>query len=43
MEEAGRLFWHHVDDLLRPVVDLLFLLVGELLFNPALIFDAVVS
>ena len=28
VEEAGRLFWHHVNDLLRPVVDPLLFLVG---------------
>ncbi|KSB55502.1 hypothetical protein LFZ20_11810 [Salmonella enterica subsp. enterica serovar Johannesburg str. SA20025782] len=43
VEESGRLFWHHVDDLLRPVVDPLLFLVGELLLNPAPIFDSVVS
>jgi hypothetical protein len=42
VEEAGRLFWHHVDDLLRPVIDPLLFLVGELLFSPAPILYVVV-
>jgi hypothetical protein len=37
------LFRHHVDQFFRPVVDPLLFLVGELLLNPAPIFDAVVS